>query len=153
VFSLGLYSLGLAQVYDGQPDSAVLTLERGIRLYPDQLALKGRLLFAYAAAGRWAEVKRMRSELRRPGGDRTRGAMAAFADFLLGDRETLMRLVSTRDGQFRWSRMLRMSFNVPGCNPMVDPLWSNEGYRDAMRSQGMAPCLQARPWPLPPRPA
>jgi serine/threonine-protein kinase len=152
VFSLGLYSLGLAQVYDGQPDSAVLTLERGIRLYPDQNALRGRLLFAYAAAGRWAEVKRMRSDLRRPGGDRTGGAMPAFADFLLGDREPLVRLVSSRDGQFRWSRMLRMSFNVPGCNPLVDPLWSNLAYRDAMRGLGMAPCPQARPWPLPPRP-
>jgi hypothetical protein len=38
------------------------------------------------------------------------------------------------------------------CNPLADPLWADAGYRAAMRDLGMAPCPQARPWTLPPRP-
>jgi len=84
-FPLAISSLGLAQTFDGQADSAVHTLERGLRLYPDLLILRGRLLFAYAAAGRWDDVERMRADLRRPGGDPTGGPLAAFADFVAGD--------------------------------------------------------------------
>jgi len=151
-FSLGFFSLGLAQAFGGQPDSAVRTLERGVRLYPALLTLQQRLLFAYAAAGRWTDVERMRAELRRAGQDHSGGALTAFADFLLGDHEALTRLVSTRAGQRTWSKILRSTFNLPGCNPLVDPLWSDAGYRAAMRGLGMAPCPQARPWPLPARP-
>ena len=150
-FPLAIFSLGLAQVFDGQPDSAVSTLELGTKLYPAQVPLQGRLIFAYAAAGRWTDVERMRTELRRRGADRSSGALPAFADFVLGDRATLIRLVSTPYGQRRWSQMLRLTF-VPGCNPLVDPLWSDAAYRAAMRHIGMASCPQARPWPLPPRP-
>ena len=152
-FSLGLYSLGLAQALGGQPDSAVRTLELGVRLYPGIIPLRGRLLFAYAVAGRWNDVERMRAELRRPGGDPTGGALPAFADLVLGDHAPLLRLVTTRAGQRRWFHMLRSSAVGTGCNPLVDPLWSDAGYRAAMRDLGMAPCPQARPWPLPPRPS
>ena len=151
-FWLALYSLGLAQTFAGQPDSAVYTLEWGLRLSPTYIPLQGRLLFAYAAAGRWADVERMRSALRRVDADRTGGAMPAFADFVLGDRSALLRVVATPAGRLQWSHMLRSTFNVPGCNPLVDPLWSDARYRDAMRGLGMAPCAQARPWPLPLRP-
>ena len=94
----------------------------------------------------------MRSALRRVDADRSGGAMPAFADFVLGDRSALLRVVATPAGRLQWSHMLRSTFNVPGCNPLVDPLWSDARYRDAMRGLGMAPCAQARPWPLPHRP-
>ncbi len=53
------------------------------------------------------------------------GALAAFADLLLGDRAPLLRLVTTRAGQRRLFRMLPSTVVVPGCNPLVDPLWSD----------------------------
>jgi eukaryotic-like serine/threonine-protein kinase len=151
-FPLGLYSLGLAQALGGQPDSAVRTLELGVRLYPEIIPLRGRLLFAYAAAGRWGDVERMRKELGRPGGDPTGGALPAFADLVLGDRAPLLRLVTTRAGQRLWFRMLRSTAAGTGCNPLADPLWTDAGYRATMRDLGVAPCPQARPWALPPRP-
>ena len=151
-FPLAFASLGLAQAFGGQPDSAVHTLERGVRLHPTLLMLQGRLLFAYAAARRWADVERMRTQLGRPGGDRSGGALPAFADLVLGDRAPLLRLVSTPTGLRRWFGTLRATFNVPGCNPLADPLWADAGYRAAMRDLGVAPCPQARPWSLPPRP-
>jgi len=98
-------------------------------------------------------VERMRKELGRPGGDPTGGALAAFADLVLGDRAPLLRLVTTRAGQRLWFRILRGTAAGTGCNPLADPLWTDPGYRAAMRDLGMAPCPQARPWTLPPRPA
>jgi serine/threonine-protein kinase len=150
-FMPGIFSLGLAQTFGGQPDSAVRTLERGVRLYPTTVSLQGRLLFAYAAAGRWDDVKRMRRELARPGGDGSDGVLTAFADFVLGQHGPLTRLLTTRDGQRRWFRMLRSTSVGTGCNPLADPLWGDAGYSAAMRGLGLAPCPQARPWPLPSR--
>ncbi len=152
LFPLALYSLGLAQVYAGQPDSAVRTLQQAVRLAPTIVPLQGRLLFAYAAAGRWDDVERMRVRLRRPGGDRSGGVLPAFADLVLGEPAPLLRLVSTPAGMDRWSATLRMTFAAPGCNPLADPLWADEGYRAAMRRLGVGPCPQTGPWPLPPRP-
>jgi TolB-like protein/tetratricopeptide (TPR) repeat protein len=149
-FPLAIYSLGLAQAFAGQPDSAVHTLERGVRLYPDLLMLRGRLVFAYAAAGRWDDVDRMRAELRRPGGDPTSGPLLAFADFVAGDREPLMRLVSTPSGLRRYFDMLRPTSYGTGCNPLVDPLWLDEHFRAAMRDLGLQMCPQARPWAFAP---
>jgi tetratricopeptide (TPR) repeat protein len=151
-FSLALFSLGLAQAFGAQPDSAVRTLERGVQLYPELLAMRGRLLFAYAAAGRWENLERMRAQLQRPGGDRSGGALPAFADFVLGNREPLLRLVSTPTGLRRWIGALRTTFTVPGCNPLADPLWEDAGYRAAMRRLDVGPCPPAPEWPLPPRP-
>jgi len=150
-FPLAISSLGLAQAFDGQADSAVHTLERGARLYPDLLTVRGRLLFAYAVAGRWDDVERMRATLRRPGGDPTGGALSAFADFVAGDREPLTRLVSTTPGLRRFFGVLRPTSGGIGCNPLADPLWADEHFRVAMRGLGLQMCPQARPWPIAPR--
>jgi eukaryotic-like serine/threonine-protein kinase len=150
-FPIALGSLGLAQAFEGQPDSAVRTLERAVRLYPELLMLRGRLLFAYAVAGRWDDVDRTRAELRRPGGDPTGGALSAFADFVAGDREPLTRLVSTTAGLRRFFGVLRPTSSGVGCNPLADPLWADEHFRAAMQGLGLQMCPQARPWPIAPR--
>jgi serine/threonine-protein kinase len=147
-FPLAINSLGLAQAFGAQADSAVHTLERGVRLYPDLLVLRGRLLFAYAAAGRWDDVDQMRAELRRPGGDPTGGPLSAFADFVAGDREPLTHLVSTPAGLRRYFEMLRPTSHGVGCNPLADPLWADEHFRAAMQGLDLRACPQARPWPF-----
>jgi len=148
-FPLAIGGLGLAQALGGQPDSAVRTLEIGVRLHPEFPVMQGRLLFAYAAAGRWGDVERMRTQLRRPGGDASGGAVTAFADLVLGDREPLVRLLTTRQGQRQWFAM----FAGTGCNPLLDPLWTDDRFRAAMHDIGVAPCPQARPWPIARRPS
>jgi hypothetical protein len=70
----------------------------------------------------------MRAELHRPDGDRSEGVAAAFADFIFGDREPLVRLLTTEAGQRRWHEQYLF-----GCNPMIDPLWSDERFVVAMR--------------------
>jgi serine/threonine-protein kinase len=146
-FALTFFPLSLAQAMSGQADSAVYTLERSerySRTVPHRLTL---LLFAYAAAGRWADVERIRAELRQPGGDPSGGTDAAFAELLLGNRGPLVRLLSSAEGQRRWN-----GGGFLGCNPLLDPLWSDEGFKAAMRALDVEPCKLARPWPIPRRP-
>ena len=146
-FALAYQTLGLAQVMSGQPDSAVRSLERARQVAPAMPGLLGKLLLAYAAAGRWGDVERIRAELRRPGGDRSGGIERAYADFVLGDREPLVRLLTTATGQRRWHEQYLF-----GCNPLLDPLWSDERFLAAMSKLTIEPCRLARPWPFPARP-
>ena len=144
-FALAFQTLGVAQGVIGQPDSAVRSLERARQLSPAQPGLFGKLIFAYAAAGRWADAERLRAELHRPNGDRSGGIDVAFADFVFGDREPLVRLLTTDVGQQRWQEQYAL-----GCNPLIDPLWSEERFQTAMKKLEIAPCAFARPWPFRP---
>jgi hypothetical protein len=91
----------------------------------------------------------VRGQLHRPGGDVSGGLEAAVADLVFGDREPLVRLMTSRDGQ---RRHIGGSGSGFGCNPMLDPLWSDARFRAAMRSLSVETCLLARPWPIAPRP-
>jgi serine/threonine-protein kinase len=147
-FPLGILTLGFAQAFGGQPDSAIRTLARGVRLNPTGKLQQPLLLYAYAVTGRWADAERVRARLHAPGGDRSGGVEAALADLVFGDREPLVRLLASDRGQHRWYDGA-VGF---GCNPLLDPLWSDARFRAAMRRLAIAPCPLARPWPLPPRP-
>jgi serine/threonine-protein kinase len=147
-FSFALWNLGMVQVFEGKPDSAVHTLEYNSRLYPKAPAARSALLFAYAAAGRWADAERIRAELHSAGGDPSGGIEAAVAELVFGNREPLLRLLSTADGKRRYLTYV----NVFGCDPRIDPLWADAAFRNSMHSIGVATCALARPWPLPPRP-
>ena len=144
-FAYGVSVLGLAQAFGGQPDSAVRTMERGTRLHPEDARLRGALLFAYAAAGRWADAERVRAQLRRPDADRFDGIQAAFAELVFGDREPLVRVLTTEQGLERYTK----HGGLLGCNPLFDPLWSDARFLAAMRARGVEPCGLARAWPLP----
>jgi serine/threonine-protein kinase len=146
-FPLAFWGMGVAQTLGGQPDSAVRTLERGIRLRPETPGQYSALLLAYAAAGRWSDAERFREQLRRPGGDPSGGVVAGFADLVFGDREPLVRLLTTAAGQRAWLD----SEGGFGCHPLLDPLWADERFRAAMRGRGVEACPLARPWPVPPR--
>lgn len=147
-FPLAIMTLGFAQAMDGQADDAVRTIERGMRLHPEAPPLRSTLLFAYAAAGRWTDAERLRTALRRPGGDPSGGVDAAFAELLFGDPEPMIRLLTTDAGQRRWSQTV-VGF---GCNPLLDPLWDDARFRAAMRRRSVRQCRLARPWPMPARP-
>ena len=147
-FQIGIGALGFAQAFGGQPDSAIRTLERRIQLYPDATGQRSVLVFAYAAAGRWVEAERLRAQLARPGVDKSDGIESAFADLVFGNPETLVRLLATDAGRRSWYNN-QVGF---GCNPMLDPLWSDTRFVSAMRNLAIPRCDLARPWALPPRP-
>jgi len=148
-FSLGLHVLGTLQIFAGQPDSAVQTLERHEQLYPERGGTRALQVLAYAAAGRWRDAGRVREQLHGPEGDRSDGVEAAFADLVFGDREPIVRLLSTEQGRRSWLNLL----NGFGCNPLIDPLWSDERFRAAMHDLEIERCPLARPWPISQPPA
>jgi serine/threonine-protein kinase len=147
-FAVATWTLGLAQAFGGQPDSAVLTLERGTRVNPGDPRLRSALLFAYAAAGRWADAEQVRAQLRRVGGKRSDGTESAFAALVFGESEPLVHVLTTPVGQRRYIA----SGGAIGCNPLFDPLWSDARFRTAMRALTVEACPHARRWPVQARP-
>lgn len=143
-YAFAIWTLGIAQALDGQRDSAVATLERGVRLHPDDSQLGGALVFAYAVAGNWANAERARAALQRPGGDLYGGLDAAFAEMVFGDHEPLLRLLTSAEGQRRYA----YAGGILGCDPLLDPLRSDARFLDAMRSLGVEECKLAKPWPI-----
>lgn len=141
-FPLVYLPLSAALVLSGHADSAAHTLERSTP-YTDALPEQRKyLLFAYATAGRTAEVVRMRDELRRAGGDAAGAPDLAFAELALGNPEPLVRMLSTETGQLRWAASAQF-----GCNPLLDPLWTDARFAAAMRALHVTACSLARPWP------
>src|SRR5215207_2820253 len=66
-----------------------------------------------------------------------------------GDPEPAVRLMTSTEGQLIYSS----SGALLGCNPLLDPLWSDARFREAMRKLDVPPCPLARPLPLPARSA
>jgi TolB-like protein len=145
-FVLAFNVLGLAQVISGQPDSGVRSFQRSMQLGPHSPGRLAYLLFAYAAAGRWADAERIRTDLHRPGGDPSGGTDVAFADLIFGDREPLVKLLTTDAGQRSWYKQYLF-----GCSPLLDPLWADARFTEAMRKLTVEPCKVARAWPIAPR--
>lgn len=145
-FPLAIFVLGQAQIFGGQPDSAVRSQERGVRLYPRDTRLLSNLLLAYAATGRWDDARQIRARLHAtPDATLIDGTEAARADLVFGDREPLIGLLTSQNGLRRYV----LAGGVLGCNPMLDPLWADAGFRAAMQRLTIEPCTRAQSWPLP----
>jgi eukaryotic-like serine/threonine-protein kinase len=147
-FSYGIWPMGLAQTFGGRPDDAVRTFDRATRLYPADARMSAGLVLSLAAAGRWTDASRIRQALRRHDAERSGWGDAEVAELAFGDREPMIRLLTSASGQRRYAAAGAMF----GCNPILDPLWSDARFRTAMRDLGVAPCALARPWPIAPRP-
>jgi serine/threonine-protein kinase len=130
------WTRGLAQAMGGRPDSAVRTLERATQRQPSDARLASALLFAYARAGRWGDAERVRSRLHRTAGEITDGTEDAFAELVFGNREQLVRVLTSRAGQRRYIA----AGGVFGCNPLFDPLWSDARFQSAMRALAVKTC-------------
>jgi TolB-like protein/Tfp pilus assembly protein PilF len=148
-FPIALRTLGYAEVFGAEPEEAVRTLERVIRLHPEGPGQRMGLVLAYAAAGRWDDAQRLRASLQQPGSDKSRGIEPAVAELVFGHAEPLIRLLSATEGQKMWLRAV----GTLGCNPFLDPLWSDPRFREAMDRLSVPRCPLARPWPIAPRPA
>jgi len=144
---LAIYVLSVAHAFAGAPDSAIATAQRGVRLYPGDPRMSFALLLADAVSGRWADADQIRSRLRAEG-DEMGSAIPAFAELVFGNREPLLRIFTSSEGQHRYVGV----GGFFGCDPMLDPLWDEPRFRAAMAKLSVPPCALARPWPFTPRP-
>lgn len=145
LFPLALETLARASVFAGDAAEAVRTLEQASRLNVYIPYRRSALIFAYAAAGRWGDAARVRDEIRgRPDSPEQR-MESAFADLVFGDREPMIRLLTPEP---------RLNVypigNGFGCNPFLDPLWSDPRFVAAMRRLSVQPCTLTQPWPFVP---
>jgi hypothetical protein len=143
-FNYALWTLGFAQLLSGQVDSGVTTLEHDRRLHPDDPRIAGALVFAYAAADRWPDAQRIREQLQRPGGNEFDGVAAPLAELVFGNPDPLIRFLTSDAGM----RQFQKAGGFVGCNPLFDPLWSDQRFRKAMQAWTIEPCALARPWPI-----
>jgi serine/threonine-protein kinase len=148
-FAFGSMMLAQALILSGAPDSAIRVAEDAVRAHPRHGGLLATLLLADAAGGRWDDAARVRNRIRVGGNRLGSPDAAAFADLVFGDPEPYVRLLTTTAGQRRYAS----SGNLLGCNPLLDPLWSDARFGEAMRKLDVPPCTLARPLPLPPRSA
>ena len=63
---------------------------------------------------------------------------------VFGDREPLLRLLTSAEGQRRYE----YPGGVLGCNPLLDPLRSDARFGAAMRSLGVEVCPLVEAWPF-----
>jgi serine/threonine-protein kinase len=143
-FQYALWTIGLAQLFSGQIDSAVQTLDHDRRLHPDDPRIAGGLVLAYAAAGRWPDAQRVREQVQRPGGNEFDGVAAPLSELVFGNAEPLIRFLTSDAGMRRYQK----AGGFVGCNPLFDPLWSDARFRKAMQAWTIEPCELARPWPI-----
>jgi tetratricopeptide (TPR) repeat protein len=137
--------LGNDYVFAGQAEKAVQVLERADARDPRQFLSRGSLIFAYAASGRWEDVRRLYHDLTR------KSANAADFDLMdaylaVGDRQKALNVFE------HWARNGLGNF-ATGCDPIFDPLHNEPRFLAIMHRFGVGVCPVTTPWPIKPPPA
>jgi predicted Zn-dependent protease len=145
-FALVPAVIGMAHLVAGHPDSAIRAIDTGSGRVMSIPGYAAKLAFAYAVAGRWSDVERLRGELQPHSNDNNGGVEAAYADFLLGNPEPLVRALGSAAGARYWR-----SNYLFGCNPLLDPVWADPRFAGVMKRWGQRPCPLAQKWPGVPR--
>ncbi len=141
-------NLATAYAFLGKPDSAVRMMEAAWRGDSDAFASRGGLAFAYAAAGRWADVDRLErggSQARR---DNSPDFDAALFDIVNGRSGSAMthveRGVAAKQPMFATAWI--------ACTPEFDPLKRDPRFGALMSSIGAQACAPVEHFPIPTRP-
>ena len=136
---------GLAHLFAGRPDSAIMYLTRARVAMGLPLGFRGELALAYAAEGRWGEVDRIRASIaRRQDPSGLDAAVVALAE---GDRAPLLRVLATPAGAHRWY----LRYYSIGCYPMTDPLKDEPAFQALLARMHVVRCAGESPWPIKPR--
>ncbi len=145
-----LYSyqiLGLAHIFNGSADSGLRAIEHWERRNPDEPIVRGSLIFANAAAGRWTEARRLGAEIERRE-SRASITNRLLARLALGNRPGALDVLE----EMAENGEMLVGLNSPGCEPMMDLLKSEPRYLALMRKHKIRICPATTPWPIRPPP-
>jgi len=143
VYTATYSSLGLAYLFSGKPDSALVAFETEYRLNPEVPGSRGRMVLGYAATGRWQDAERIRAAISRergPAADNDR----LFSDLAFGDWDGA---ISTLERAKKGGYLGAMSFSL-GCDPLFDPLKASPRFAELTSQLGIRVCKPIRPWPI-----
>jgi eukaryotic-like serine/threonine-protein kinase len=134
--------LTAAYIWSGFPDSAVYAAERAMQIGDRSPQRIRGAITAYAAAGRWADVDRMRARLR--GTDKVLGDVQEYL-LITGQHEPILRFMEMASAQAVVAR------RGPYCHPSNDRISREPRYIAAMQKHGLPLCPLSSPWPFPER--
>ena len=135
---------GTALVLAGQLDSALVELEGAHQRTPDEPGVVAHLAYAYAAAGRWADVDRLGAELTARGYGRAVHAERAAIAVLDGNRDGAIREL---ERSIERHDLIGVSV-FPACDPLWVPLRDDPRFRALLSHLAIAPCPARLAWPV-----
>ena len=135
--------LGLAHLFSGKPDSAVLAFETLYRLDPQKPKTPGEMVLGYAALGRWQDAERVRADIIRMRGQGA-GISTLYSDLAFGDWDgALSALERAKDGRYLGTMNLAL-----GCDPLFEPLKASPRFAVLMSELGLRTCKPEGKWPI-----
>jgi tetratricopeptide (TPR) repeat protein len=142
---ISLRNVSVDFVFLGKPDSAVRIMEAAWRV--DAISSRLNLAFAYAAAGRWADVDRLETAGKRLPPGNSPDYFAAVFDVIDGRYDSAMRHVeqgvAAREPMFATAWF--------SCDLGLDVLRKNPRFAAVAASVGARTCPPVERWPLPAR--
>lgn len=136
--------LAFVYIFSGSPDSGLREMQTFYRLSPENPAARGSLLFAYAAAGRWAEAKKLRDAIIRTSSGRSADPDLFYADLAFGDRAGAITRLEQSFAKGTYALLIQS----PGCDPLVQLLKSEPRYIALMKPAGIRVCPGTTTWPI-----
>lgn len=136
--------LAFANVFLGRTAEAVHEVETFYRLAPESPAIRGSLVFVYAAAGQWNKAKKVRDDIARRNSGRAGDPDLLMAAIAFGDRARALTLLE----QSFADRSFRNLSRSPGCDPSLGLLAQEPRFISLMHSSGITPCPVRERWPI-----
>jgi Flp pilus assembly protein TadD len=144
--TVALSQTGIAYAFIGRPDSGVAVLERMMRIDSTEVGARMYLLFAYAAAGRWADARAQRKALEREGGGNSPNFVRLVVHEVFGQIDSAVvdaeRAVAAREPLY--------TVDDFSCDPMFDALKRSPRFIALVQRTGAIVCPPRRPWPIGP---
>jgi serine/threonine-protein kinase len=139
------YKLGaMILAFAGMPDSAVAAAATGVALDSANFGGRTSLLFAYAAAGRWQDVRRERAAIDRDAGQRERNYTQLVEHLVSGEYQEAM--TSLERGVEAREQYLGI-ISIP-CDPLFDPLKRDPRFDALLHRIGAIACPARLKWPI-----
>ncbi|MEO7454673.1 MAG: hypothetical protein ABIY52_00330, partial [Gemmatimonadaceae bacterium] len=142
----GYVNLGEAYLMLGKADSAVMALEHAARIDSIGFGIRPLLAFAYAGAGRWSDVDRLKAMAEREtlgnSPDYNRAMFASIVGDVDAGAAAYARGIERREPLF---------LSISPCEPILGAIRSRPAFVAAVASFGGVACPTAGPWPVRPR--
>ena len=136
--------LAEADVFTGRVAEAVRAEQTSVRLGPEKPGVHGYMMFMYAAAGDWKNVRQLRSEALSGNRDSSKDPDLFLADIVLASKAEALTYLERAFARHSYAAYS----NSPGCDPFLDILKNEPRYIALMHSAGIRICPATARWPI-----